>query len=382
MTPVRPDWQAALAGDLRANRAYRLRPIDSLPAGYRMSLERWDVDASTAFGVLVAPPHSGLAAKVVDAAAAELFADLERPGRLSAVPIDRLAGLVLDGVLEVEGPTGFVSGPLAYDSLSPEQAPPTSGDRLGRLARAALEYAERLRLTSVEAVTQRLYGYHRVPLSRRWTRSYPGPGAVLDLLPGPVLSRHWVVRGDAGHSHWLSWALRNGGAREAADSYPYKLYVSPRVDELPDVLPRLVDALTAVSAPRFKIGADAAGLLRPDKIVVYLRDADETAAVALALHEALAGVPPHGVPFSAGLAGDGLLSWGGDPPRDAAPIGRRAESWRLSVCRRSAEGLVAAQRVSLTRTRPVDFALARLAVDGVDVRTFAPAGLLRPTVPA
>jgi hypothetical protein len=143
-----------------------------------------------------------------------------------------------------------------------------------------------------------------------------------------------------------------------------------------------VDTLTATSAPRFKVGADAAGLLRPDKIVIYLRDAQETSTVAAALDKALAGVSPHGVPFSAYLAGDGLLSWGGDPPRDAAPIGRRPESWRLSVCRRLAESLVAAQRVSLTRVRPVDFALERLAVDGVDVRWFAPASLPTPTVPA
>jgi hypothetical protein len=359
------------------------RPIDSLPADHRTSLERWGVDASTAFGVLVAPPHSGLTPKVVDAAAAELFAGLKRPGRSPAIPVDRLAGLVLDGVLEIEGPTGFVGGPLAYDVLAHQHgAPKTSGDRLGRLARAALEYAERLCLTSSEALTARLYGYHRVPASRRWARSYPGPAAVLDLLSGPVVSRHWVPRSNGGQSHWLSWSRRDGGAGEAADGFPYKLYVSPRIDEVPDALPRLVDTLTATSAPRFKVGADAAGLLRPDKIVIYLRDAQETSTVAAALDKALAGVSPHGVPFSAYLAGDGLLSWGGDPPRDAAPIGRRPESWRLSVCRRLAESLVAAQRVSLTRVRPVDFALERLAVDGVDVRWFAPAGLPTPTVPA
>jgi hypothetical protein len=99
---------------------------------------------------------------------------------------------------------------------------------------------------------------------------------------------------------------------------------------------------------------------------------------ARAVEAALDGARPHGVPFSAELAGDGLLSWGGDPPEDAGPVGGGAESWRLSVCRRLAEYLVAAQRASLHHLRPADFALARLAVDGVDVRSFAPADLPPP----
>lgn len=389
MAPVRADraepadWRAVLSGQVRANSSYRLRPIDSLSAGYRASLERWGVDSSTTFGVLTATPRSGLAPKLVDAAAAELFAELTRPGRPRRVPFDRLAWLVLEGVLEVEGPAGFVTGPAAYDVLaSGRQGPSTSNDRLGRLARAALDYVERLRLTSVEAVTARLYCYNRVPFSRRWACSYPGPDAVLALLPAGVLARHWVTVSSGGRSRWLSWAYSGSEGHEPTDGYPYKLYVSPRIEELPDVLPSLVGALTAASAARFKLGADATGLLRPDKVVVYLRDGHEAAAVAATVGEALAGVSAQGVPFSAALAGDGLVSWGGDPPRDAGPVGGRVESWRLSVCRRLAEGLVAAQRTAPARTRPADFALARLAVDGVDVRSFAPAGLACPELVA
>jgi hypothetical protein len=145
------------------------------------------------------------------------------------------------------------------------------------------------------------------------------------------------------------------------------------------VLPVLVDALTSAGARRFKIGADAQGLLRPDKIVVYMADAQELVHIARALERALDGVTPHGVPFTAELAGDGLLSWGGDPPPDAGPIGEGVESWRLSVTRRLAEYLTAAQIAPLRRVRPSEFALARLAIDGVDVSSFAPTGLEPPT---
>jgi hypothetical protein len=176
----------------------------------------------------------------------------------------------------------------------------------------------------------------------------------------------------------LSWARREDRRRSRTGQLPYKLYVSPHVDALPDVLPALVEALTAAGAPRFKVGADAAGLLRPDKIVVYLNDVRQLESVAQAVEAVLNGVPPHGVPFSAEMAGDGLLSWGGDPPADTRAVGGRAESWRLWVCRRLAEHLVAAQLAPLRRTHPRDFALARLALDGIDVCSFAPANLDAP----
>jgi hypothetical protein len=150
------------------------------------------------------------------------------------------------------------------------------------------------------------------------------------------------------------------------------------VEALPDVLPRLAGVLAQAGAHHFKVGPDARGLLRPDKVVVYAADARELAGIAAALEDELAGVPAHGVPFTAELAGGGLLSWGGDPAPDAGPVGGDAESWRLSVARRLAEALHTARRAPARRLRALDFALARLALDGVDIRSFAPAGLEAP----
>jgi hypothetical protein len=375
------DWPAALAGEVRANPAYRFTSLLSAGDRYRDSLERLGVDTRPVFGFLVAPPHSGLPNKLVDQSAVELFERLQQAGRPPANVIDRLPELVLDGVLEVEGPEGFVSGPLAYDAFGDGSESWPAGDRLARLSRAALEYAERLRLADADSVAARLYAYHRLPFSRRWARACPGPDAVRELLPERTLSRHWTVSAVGRPSHWLSWSFRSDVRRSDSDRFLYKVYVSPRIEDLPAVLPPVVDALTAACAPRFKIGADAAGLLRPDKLVVYLRDAKETTAVATALAESVGDASPHGVPFSAELAGGGLLSWGGDPPPDAAPIGLGRESWRLAICRRLADYLVRAQRTSLQRTRPLDFALARLAFDSVDPRTFAPADLAPPWIP-
>jgi hypothetical protein len=363
---------AGVAGrDLRANSAYTLHDWESLPEKYRQRLAATLGPAAVA-GVLVAGPGAQLPDKVVGPDGAALFSRLQHPNQASDVPAELLAGLVLDGVLEIRADDGFRSGPAAHQLLLEPQPWPADGGRLSRLSLAALSYAERLPTAGAEMLTARLYGFGRVPLSGRWARAYPGPEAVLDLLRQGDLARHWSGQARA---DWLSWCRR--GAADSAE-LPYKLYVSPRVDELADALPAAVTALTASGASHFKVGPDAAGLLRPDKFVVYLRNVAELQAVATELARALAGVRAHGVPFSAELAGDGLLSWGGDPPRDAGPAGAEPESWRLSVCRRLAEYLVAAKAAGLHALGPAQYALARLAMDGVRLPAFAPAALPGP----
>jgi hypothetical protein len=364
--------------EVRANPAYRLCALESLPASVRRSVETSLAALPGAGGVLVGRRDQSLPAKVVDTAGADLFRRLRRPGRAPQLPAGLLTELVLDGVLEVRSADGFVSGPAAYGHLVGPAVVPEPRSRLARISHAAIAYAARLQLSSADLLRGRLYAYHRVPLSPRWRRAFPGPEAVLEMLRGPSPG-HWA--GPAGRdpgSSWLSWSRR--GDTTPSTSLSYKLYVSPAVEQLADTLPRIVDALTATPAPRFKVGAGAAGLLRPDKIVVYLRDAIELSEVAAALSTALDDVRPHGVPFSAELAGDGLLSWGGDPPVETGPVGGGEESWRSSVCRRLAEHLAAAQAAPVRRIEPATYALARLAADGVDVAEFAPSGLDPPTV--
>ena len=127
-------------------------------------------------------------------------------------------------------------------------------------------------------LTARLYGFGRVPLSSRWARAYRGPDAILGLLRSSGLERDWAAR-TAGPGCRGTGPPRPRPGRPGRE-LPYKLYISPHVDELTEVLPAAVAALTATEASRFKIGTDAAGLLRPDKFVVYLRDAGELRTVA------------------------------------------------------------------------------------------------------
>ena len=357
---------------VRVSPACEFVAVDSLPWPTR----RWFIESpsagrGTAVGLIVGTPDSAVPARVVDRAGATLLASLRRPRPVcSDDESDVFLKLVCDGILEVDCAGRWSSGPRVWESVAVDggRQRPTSG--LGRLSFAAVEYAQHLHLTSARSITARLYCYHRVPLSRRWWRLYPGPETVLRLMGSAVLQKHWR-RGASRRATLVDWLtftrpdVQRGALR-------YKLYVSPAVSTLGAVLPILGEVLTAAGARHFKVGPDAAGLLRPDKIVVYAEDHAELAAIGKSLSAGLAGVPAHGVPFTAQVDGDGLLSWGLDPGPDAAPLGDGPESWRWSVARRLGEYLRAADRAGLRRFHPAEFALARLRLDGVDIRSFRP----------
>jgi hypothetical protein len=327
--------------------------------------------------VLLGTAGSGLPAKLVDQAGAELFTKLARP--VSApfeLNSDQLLWLVLEAVVEVRCGAAWVSGPLAYEQFVQSLSAPAANDRLTHLAYNALAQAERLPTVDSDELCSRLYAFGRLPLSRRWTRLYPDPEATRTALGLGGLGRDWNSTADDRHNHWLSFARR--GAVPSPHALVYKLYVSPDLKDLPPIVPIMARTLAAIDVPHFKVGAHAAGLLRPDKIVVYLSDAEHLAATAEALALALNGARPHGVPFSAELAGAGLLSWAGDPPPNTGPVGGGTESWRLSVCRRLSEYLSAAKRAPLESITPTQYALARLADDGVRLPSFTPTRLQAP----
>jgi hypothetical protein len=135
-------------------------------------------------------------------------------------------------------------------------------------------------------------------------------------------------------------------------------------------------------------GADAAGLLRPDKLVAYFPDFDSLAGAAGVLADRLAGIPPHGVPFTAEIGGDGLLSWGVDPPRREGGKARGEESWRLWLTHRLARALLAVRHMNAAQggpgghdgqaggPEPWQLALERLRLEGVSTETWTPGPLL------
>ena len=326
------------------------------------------------YGVLLPRDGIPLLPKLIDVAAAWLVEALRDAGPPPPEIVSRVPGLVLEGILECDGPNGFVSGPAALDDYADEcvQAPV---EWSSSLAGAALEYAERLQLDDVDLLTSRLYGFHRSPSTCRLWRRFGGPDAVREMIP-PAVRDRWISRPPS--QHWMSF-VRPGAL---SGSSPYKVYVSPAIDELPDVLAPAVDVLGVHRRPAVQGRGECGGVAAPGQVRRVRRRCWRgrrgcECAACRHRHGAAARGPVHRTTRRQWAA-----VVGGDPPPADAPVGRRSESWRLSVCRRLAEGPSppAAHHGdgsgrSTTRSR-------RLGADGVDVRTFAPSSLPPPRAAA
>ena len=210
--------------------------------------------------------------------------------------------------------------------------------------------------------------------------------AYLGIAPGgsarTALDAGWhAVAPRAGErAYWLTWRVRPRG-RESGNGPDtgYKLYVSPALDALETAVATVAGSLASsrgVSA--FKVGADLRGICRPDKLVVYFDRLDDLYHGAACLRKELAGCPAHGVPFTAAVTHDGLLSWGADPPAASAANGAAAGSWRTWVTERLAEYLVVARDAGPSELEPWQFALERLRMGGIDTDTWVPASGMWP----
>ena len=343
------------------------------------------IEGSDLFGTLKPRPGTALPSQLISRDTALLFFSLLEPGALptwllgqgKAARLQNIRRLVLDRVIEVESPQGFVCGAAAIHCLDVNAAE-SPRSRLADLSRQALRYAEALDLDDAMRVAGRLYAYNRVPAGPAWIARLSSPTAVARFLLLDVgasnqrtLARCWHLSGAA--EGWHRFTTRR--LRDARRADHCKLYVSPAPARLPALIEPVADALAAAGATQFKLGADLNGIMRPDKLVAYFADRDALLRAAEVLTVRLAGTAAQGVPFTAQIDADGLLSWGMDPPPQIA--GGR-DSWRTWVVWRLATALVGAASTPKTSmlepasTPPWRFALARLATEGVDPATFAP----------
>ncbi len=377
----------------RAGGGYELIVFDRLPLAEQAVLAELRADPDL-YGVFKPRAGSGRTVRSVGKDTALLWLTLQAPGPLpffvwSGEPErarqarEAIVELVLDGVLEMEEGERFVSGPAAASLLLGGGGESAPRGRLAELSLAALRYGAALGLEDPARLAVRLYTFHRLPLTAAWTRRLADGEAVLAFLgaaPRSPLRRRleagWERAADMEERGWIAWSPREPGRRRVG-SADYKLYVSPAVAALPQAFAAVVDHLAERGAGTFKVGADAGGLLRPDKLVLYFDELEALLAAASELAGRLAGIPAHGVPFSAEIGGDGLLSWGMDPPRSEQGLAWQEQaSWRLWVVRRLAAALLAAQGESAAEMTPWQFALERLRREGVDVDRWTPSAAL------
>jgi hypothetical protein len=401
----------SLAADSILSRVFRcggsfdLVVFDRLPAEEQAVLAELRLDPEL-YGVLKPHPGSGLTIKAVDRETALLLLTLREPGPLpfflreprpqgAAPPAETalaLEQLVLDAVLEVEIGGAFVCGPaaataLAAAALEAEDAP--AAHPLAELAIAALRHGAAAEESDPDRLAHLLYGFHREPLSPLWAELLPDAEAVLTFLgaaQGSAERRRLEERWELGENErargWIVFSPRRGEAPAGGAGAGYKLYLSPRAEALPRAFAALVERLAPRPGGYFKVGSDATGVLRPDKLVVYFDRLEELLAVARELEPALAALPAQGVPFSAPIDARGILSWGADPPKRARLVAWQGpESWRLWLARRLAAAMIAAGAASAAGGTSSEgaawrFALERLRREGVDVERWTPTAAL------
>lgn len=385
----------------RSNGAYELVVFDRLPADQQEMLSDLKTQAEF-YGVLRPVGDSGMSVKSVSRETALLFLTMKEPGTLPGYAQALLAAgdgaavsrLVLDQVLEISDGGRFLCGAEAYELFYGPSDSHSATGRVQQLSRSALQYGAALDLADSFQLSLRLYNYHRLPITSRWRDAFPNRKAVAEQLGvrsggryASFVSSHWdEVGGDADsdgqnnqseHAGWLSWATRRRQDSSAATPTTHKLYVSPMPQFVENVFAITLRALTDTRALQLKVGADVEGLLRPDKIVAYFESLDDLRSAAEILAPRLQGCPAHGVPFTASLDDDGLLSWGVDPPASEQLLNwQPRESWRLWLTNRLANALLTARRTpstNATHRRPAwQYALERLQLEGVDTETWTP----------
>jgi hypothetical protein len=267
-----------------------------------------------------------------------------------------LARFVLDDIIRILWNGQFVGGPSAWSALFEDKFPELESSSC--LSTAALRYAQALRLKDALQLSRRLYTYNCVPITYSWRKRIPDCKAVLQFIGWNATEKHLT------HSRgWLAWQAKNWKWQQ--DKPLYKLYLSPQIIALEDCWQKAIPIFNRSNAVGLKIGADAYGLLRPDKIVAHFESQDSLMETADELGKELHNFPGQGVPFSAALDKIGLLSWGIDLPS------ANQESWRSWITYRLSTAIIAASRVDLP-IEPWQYAMGRLQLEGINTQDWTP----------
>lgn len=371
---------------LRSNPQYELVLLDRLGPDERTQITGEADGRHAPYGLLRPTPDSTLEPRVVSTDTALLFLTLAVSGPcpeyvrtgLGANLAAALGRLVLDGILEVEVDGEFRSGAAGWAPLNPAGRESRHGGRTSELSEEAIRYGQSLVSLAplpADLVATRLYMYGRRPVTPALRRQVSSEW----MLGGAstALRQAWIeAAATSPDTPWRSWQPRRSGARGRGTSVSFKLYVSPTTETLPVAVSAVATALAdAPGVTGFKVGRTVDGVTRPDKMVAYFSSLEELHEGARRIRDEAGACHPHGVPFTAGVTDDGLLSWAIDPPGGSTYRAHRS-SWRTWVAMRLAEYLLDARTGEPSGSAEAgeawQVALARLALDGVDTATWVP----------
>jgi len=375
-----------LGAIFRSNPAYELVEFARLTPALLAALLGPLADEDC-FGVLRPHVESDLALKSVGKDTALLFYALGNPGRLPAFVTGAadedvnalIAELVLDDVLQIVVDGGFASGAAALDLIQERSEPVENLGRISRISLDALRFGQRLPVKDAVTLSAQLYFFNRMPVTPRWQRCFSEEAALGQFLGtdsgslADAMRAQWneLDQPPATRS-WRRWSLRDARDEGSRNVDDYKIYVSPTLESIPDVLPTIMDVFADKRVRLFRMGADLANLCRADKIVADLDSFEQVEEVGRALDERLGDVSAQGVPFTADLCRDGLVSWGMDPHQPRVLAGHEYVSWRRWITNRLASALLDARDMPHSGVEPWRFALQRVRQEGIDTGTWTP----------
>jgi hypothetical protein len=360
---------------LLANPRFHLIPFDRCDERHQSLLATLSTDPNF-YGVLVPPVTSSAPMKSMSRDAALLFMSLREPAcaphlmsSLFGNDVQKyLRELILDGVLEIEHGDSFVSGASAAPLVT-EGVSGIPSSRVAQLSADAIAYIASVDEVSSNEAAIKLYMYNRLPCTPSMQRRFADEAAVLTYLAGQTsvlrsMEEHWIC--ETAQEAWLVWH-RPG----PSDRLHFKLFISPDIAGLPEVFQVAVDRLRQVGCSHFKIGRTAFGLLRPDKFVAYFENLEQLLEAAESISASISGITAHGVPFTAAIDAEGLVSWGMDPPKfdQVMPL-QEHQSWRQWLTGRIAVYALAAREDAAENI--LDFVLRRVRLDRVDPLTWSP----------
>ncbi len=371
---------------VRTSPAFRLVKHNSLSEPEQTALSTLTQDPDH-YGVLVPRTSTSLGVLAVDNSTASMLKAQTTASVLPACVLAQvpnvnqsIARLVVDGIFEIEHTGRFFSGPSAHSLIfnTPWQQP-SSEHVLASLSHRALRSAQSLTIDEPARMAAWLYACNSVPLNPHWARLFLNAARIEKTLGfngcgevSALLDAHYRC---TQLPHWTAWERRPGtsGFEPVDSTRPnYKLYVSIHPASLIDVFSEIMRRIAESGVAAFKLGNDVHGVLRPDKLMLYFSDFESLEATAKLLQGALAGSRAQGVPFTAPIDDEGVLSWGLDPPSTERIAGwSGGESWRAWVVNRLARAVVRARAMGDDSTAWL-CALDRMRLEGINVDQWLP----------
>lgn len=375
----------------RLNPRYRLVRLNTASGDLRDLAQRLSADPEL-YGLLLPDSGGGLATKAVNRDVWRLLAAMRTPAsaltaaRSSADYRRFLIKQLVDGVLEVAGERGFVSGVEGLRLLVPARKNEFVGHPLQLLSRRAIEIGYQSGVNALSPLACRLYFHNRIPVTREWLGRFPDESAMLKFLklrldgtwPGmPSSVRPAAVHSgkepDSAKRYWRCWDISGSPRLKPGTQTVFKVYLCVRPEAADILLHHALRSLPGSGASRLKIPRTAQGLLRPDKFVVYFASRRDAEAFGRRVAADARLVPPQPTPFTAPLDDIGIASMGADPPSfmEAMP-GQERSSWRFWVSQRLARAILNVRRSP--SADPVSDVLAAVKSSGVDPEAWLPKG--------